>query len=302
MSLFKILSIDGGGIRGILPAQLLAAIEAKLQQKSGNSQARIADYVNLVAGTSTGGIITTLLLTPNEQGRPKYAATEITQFYKQYGRQIFADSFWRKLYTLNGLFGPNYSAKAFETILKDFLGDKTNADMLRPFIVTAFETARAESVFFSNRMKQKATTVQRERAIEPFWKFYMRDIVRSTAAAPTYLPPACISPIENPSYKYSLIDGGVFANNPAMCAVIEAMKTPFAANDNAQAPKPNQLVLISLGTSSSPVGHDYSKVKDWGKIKWIKPVLNSMMVGSADTVDYQCRKLFEAHGLKENYI
>lgn len=86
---FRILSIDGGGIRGILPGQILVSLEEKLKSKSHNTSARIADYFDLVAGTSTGAILSAAYVCPNEEGRPKYSAKEAVNFYLEDGDEIF---------------------------------------------------------------------------------------------------------------------------------------------------------------------------------------------------------------------
>jgi len=84
---FRILSIDGGGIRGILPGQLLVELEKKLQTISGNSSARIADYFDMIAGTSTGGILTCLYLYPDKKNpsRPLFTAKEAVDLYLENG-------------------------------------------------------------------------------------------------------------------------------------------------------------------------------------------------------------------------
>ncbi|MFS7894997.1 putative patatin-like phospholipase domain, Acyl transferase/acyl hydrolase/lysophospholipase [Helianthus anomalus] len=83
-----VLSIDGGGVRGIVPATLLAFLESKIQEIDG-PDARIADYFDVIAGTSTGGLMTTMLAAPNEQNRPMFAAKDITNFYFQHSPRIF---------------------------------------------------------------------------------------------------------------------------------------------------------------------------------------------------------------------
>ncbi|OQU84037.1 hypothetical protein SORBI_3005G219100 [Sorghum bicolor] len=74
-----VLSIDGGGIRGIIPATILARLETLLQRIDGQD-ARIADYFDFIAGTSTGGLITAMLSAPGKDKRPLFAAKEINQF------------------------------------------------------------------------------------------------------------------------------------------------------------------------------------------------------------------------------
>jgi patatin-like phospholipase/acyl hydrolase len=84
-----ILSIDGGGMRGIIPGKILARLETLLKEKSGNPDARIADYFDVAAGTSVGGIITTMLFTDNGTGSPLFTGEEAWQLIAQRGREIF---------------------------------------------------------------------------------------------------------------------------------------------------------------------------------------------------------------------
>ncbi|RLM59107.1 patatin-like protein 1 [Panicum miliaceum] len=86
-----VLSIDGGGIRGLIPATILARLEAQLQEKDG-PDARIADYFDVVAGTSTGGLIAAMLTAPGKDNRPLFAAKDISQFYLENGPKIFSQT------------------------------------------------------------------------------------------------------------------------------------------------------------------------------------------------------------------
>ena len=81
--LTRILSIDGGGIRGILPGQVLVSLEEKLKKLDKNKDAKIADYFDLIAGTSTGGILSCMYLTPTDEKnkRPKFSAKKAVELY-----------------------------------------------------------------------------------------------------------------------------------------------------------------------------------------------------------------------------
>ena len=100
----RILSIDGGGIRGIIPGQVLIALEQKLQQLSGDPNKRLADAFDLIAGTSTGGILTCLYLCP-DQGtkRPKFSAAQAVDLYLQHGDNIFDVSLFKSIESLGGI-------------------------------------------------------------------------------------------------------------------------------------------------------------------------------------------------------
>ncbi|KAF3339433.1 Patatin-like protein 2 [Carex littledalei] len=87
-NIVTILSIDGGGVRGLIPAAILVFLESKLQELDGED-ARIADYFDVISGTSTGGLVTTMLAAPNEQKRPLFSAKDIITFYNENIPKIF---------------------------------------------------------------------------------------------------------------------------------------------------------------------------------------------------------------------
>ena len=87
-SMVTVLSIDGGGVRGIIPGTILTFLEAKLQELDG-PDVRIADYFDIVAGTSTGGLVTAMLTAPDKEGRPLFAAKDINDFYLRHSPKIF---------------------------------------------------------------------------------------------------------------------------------------------------------------------------------------------------------------------
>ena len=118
MPLFSILSIDGGGIRGIIPAMILAEIE----RRTGR---RIAEMFDLIAGTSTGGILALGLTVPHEQKRnkPRYRASQLVSFYEEDGKEIF-HSFWQDVVSLHGLMEERYPSEPIERVLRKYLGDQ----------------------------------------------------------------------------------------------------------------------------------------------------------------------------------
>ncbi len=281
----RILSLDGGGIRGIIPGQVLVSVEQKLQQLSGKPDFRISDAFDLIAGTSTGGILTCLYLCPDRiSGKPKFSAPEALDLYFQHGDNIFDVSIFRSIETLDGVADAKYSAHALEKALHDYLGDMKLSDLLKPCLITAYDITRRQAQFFNSADVSKKGSG---------WDYYLRDVARATSAAPTYFEPANISSLDRTVYP--LIDGGVFANNPTMCACVEA----FNADPTLTV---GNLHILSLGTGEVDKSYHYSEAKNWGKIGWIGPVLDIMMSGVAETVDYQVRKLFNSAGCADQYL
>ena len=139
----RVLSIDGGGIRGILPGQILVKLENILQKKTDNDQACIADYFDLLAGTSTGGILICLYLCPDDpeasKPRPRFSAKEAVELYLERGDEIFDVSLWQKVKSAGGLTDEKYSADELEEALEDYLQDLWLSDLLKPCLVTAYD-------------------------------------------------------------------------------------------------------------------------------------------------------------------
>lgn len=132
----------------------------------------------------------------------------------------------------------------------------------------------------------------------PTNNFLVRDICRATSAAPTYFSPAKIKSVYG--QYFSLIDGGLFANNPALCAYAEARKIPFAevlkSHLKPNRPSVNDMMIVSVGTGSETKPYPYKNLENAGKIKWISPVIDILMSSNAETVDYQLSQMFQTLG------
>jgi len=291
-----ILSIDGGGIRGILPGVILAYLEEQLQVKSGNKELRVSDFFDLLAGTSTGGILTAMYVTPDENGRPKFSAQDAVDLYLKNGEKIFSIPLARRIINWLGLFETRYPVTNIEQILHRYLGNVKLSEALKPCMITAYEIFQRKTIFFNQVDTLKGITND----------YLMRDIARSTSAAPTYFKPAKIySTFGAPLY---LIDGGMFANNPAMCAYAEArtskFKEIFQRDDKPNYPNATEMIIISIGTCSHGEPYPYHKARKWGVVGWLRPLIDILMSGNSETVDYELNELFGAIDAKNqsNYI
>jgi patatin-like phospholipase/acyl hydrolase len=281
---FRILSIDGGGIRGIIPGQVLVHLESKLQMQTNNPDARIADYFDLIAGTSTGGILTIAHLCPHPEqpGRPKYNASEVVDFYLKKGSEIFAQSTLHKIFPVKGMWNEKYSAQSFEKVLNEYFSETKLSELLKPCLIPSYDIERRRAHFFTQHSSKGSNT-----------KDYLnKDVARATSAAPTYFEVAQIKSFSD--HEYPLVDGGVFVNNPALCAFAESM----AKFDTT----PKNIVMLSLGTGFVRNPYLYEKAKNWGAISWIKPMIDIMMSGVADVVDYQLEQIFNSADKAEKYL
>lgn len=291
--LTRILSLDGGGIRGIIPAQILVALEKKLQKKTNKPEARIADYFDLIAGTSTGGILTCVYLTPEKPGssKPRFKAEDAVDLYIENGHQIFSVSWFQKIRSVSGLFNEMYPSSGIESVLHKYFGDLQLKDLIRPCLVSSYDVDNSKANFFTQHDAQKDGK-----------NYYVRDVARATSAAPTYFEVASVNSLNAKSKVLPLIDGGVFANNPAMCAYAEAQVWNFRKNEDPIT-NTEDLLILSLGNGGNTQMHyQYEKVKDWGIIEWIKPLINIMMSGVEQTVDYQLKQLFKAVKRENQYV
>ncbi|XP_068314256.1 patatin-like protein 2 isoform X2 [Pyrus communis] len=151
-SLITVLSIDGGGIRGIIPGTILSFLESELQKLDGKD-ARLADYFDVITGTSTGGLVTAMLTTPDENNRPLYAAKDITAFYLENCPKIFPqDSSIVANLAMNVkvLGKPKYDGKYLHSLLREKLGDKHLRHTLTNVVIPTFDIKRLQPVIFSS--------------------------------------------------------------------------------------------------------------------------------------------------------
>ncbi len=291
----KILSLDGGGIRGIIAGTFLKYIEEKLQELSGDKNTRIADHFDFVAGTSTGGILAAMLLAPDENGRPKFTAEEALNLYLKKGYNIFNGS-RRSLIARLGVVAQfcnatQYSPKYLEELLDKYFGNMTIDKLLKPCIIPTYDIKHQRAVFFRSR-----ETKQRQ--------YYLKDAVRSTSAGPTYFPPKATENLtptsderEKGLHKYLNVDGGVFANNPLMCAYAECRKPSTFPDRNGRPLSVTEMIVLSIGTGSQRLPFaNVNRANRWGLVSWAKNVPTLMMNGALDTTTYQFASVFKAGG------
>jgi len=282
----KILSIDGGGIRGVIPGMLLVALEEKLKKESKNPDAAIVDYFDFFAGTSTGGILTCLLLCPSDENptRPKFSAKEALDLYLEHGNEIFKMSFFKRLRAKFGLAGERYNSHIFEGVLKKYFDKTKLSQLIKPCIISAYNIELRKTHFF----RQQNAIVRGD-----VRDFYLKDVCRATSAAPTYFSVAEIHSLAN--VRYPLLDGGVFATNPALSGLIEVTK---AFNQT----RINDIYLFSLGTGRSKRSYDYDHFKKSSAMAIVPALIDIMMSGVAETSDFFLQQLFHSAGKEKNYV
>lgn len=280
----RILSLDGGGIRGIITAVILKYIQEQLQ-KIDNPNAKIGDYFDLIAGSSTGGLLTAILLFPDNTKSAKFSVEAALDLYAKKGDSIFNVSFWEEIINPFGLFNEKISQRNLERQLKEVFGNLELRELIKPCLITSYDINQRKAKFFCSH-----------EAHSPLENFYVKDVCRATSAAPTYFEPAKIKSLYD--QEFTLIDGGVYANNPAMCAYAEARKIAFSQvlNDSEKTDYPSikDMVIISIGTGEVLKPYTYEKFVNAGKIKWISPLIDILLSANAETVHYYLSKMYEA--------
>ncbi|KAG8632590.1 patatin-like protein 2 [Manihot esculenta] len=305
-NLITILSIDGGGIRGIVPATILAYLEAQFQELDGED-ARLADYFDVIAGTGTGGLITAMLTAPNQQNRPLFSAKDIKLFYLQHCPRIFPQkrgicgSLWNRF---KSLLGPSYDGKYLHRQIKQKLGEVRVNEALTNVVIPCFDIKRLQPTIFSTYEAKKS----------PCLNAKLSDICIGTSAAPTYLP-AHYFKNQDPKgnvKEFHLIDGGVAANNPTLVAITQVTKQIFDENPDFFPVKPmdyGRFVVISIGTGTPKMEQKYNAkmAAKWGTLGWLLhggsvPLVDVFTQASADMIDFHISVAFQALHSEANYL
>lgn len=235
----NILSINGGGIKGLIALRQIVELEKMLKQP-------IHKHFDFITGTSTGGIIATLLSLG-------YTAEDLLKFYINHGSLIF-----KKRFLHFGLIRPKYSDKYFNEIIKKYVGDKTLFDCKTNIIIPAFNATTNELVLFKSN---KITSYHEKR------NYALFDVIRSTSSAPGYFKP---HKIENDYY----IDGGLVVNNPVQMALIEAMKEGYDKF---------HIISFSTGKITKPIK---DSLIHSGMLQWASPTIDILLREMDKTCDY----------------
>jgi len=256
---FRIIALDGGGIRGVLTAVLLDRLA---QHYPGLLDP--PDAVMLFAGTSTGGILALGLaagLTP----------AQMRDLYVVNGKSIFDATWLRDIGDLGGIAGAKYDNANLKAVLGQTFAGATLGTLKHRVLISSFQLDDGapnpswKPKFFHNFPGPDSDAAE-----------LVVDVAMETSAAPTYFP----------SYK-GFIDGGVIANNPSMAALAQALD---GRNPVAERATIEDITLLSIGTGTS-LQYIKDKELDWGDAQWIKPLISIMMDGSVGVADFECIQL-----------
>lgn len=254
----RLLSIDGGGLAGLVPAEALIEIEKQLDRLTGESLP-LCDRFDLIGGTSTGAILAAGLALG-------LRASELAQFYLDFGREIFTKVFWPLR------FWHSYPSGPLETHLKAVFGEGTalGSEKLRTnLVIVAKNVTLGRTWFFTNNPNGRYFSNNRG---VPLWQ-----IVRASSAAPTYFAPQMISVPEDDGEvrKYEYIDGGVSSyNNPSLQVFLEATEPRYQFGWATGA---NKLLLISLGTGFNAATIPMGKAARYNLLNWARYAVKELM-------------------------
>src|SRR3954468_14941031 len=226
---------------------------------------------DLIAGTSTGGILACGLTRPGENGGPAFTAADLIGLYESEGPEIFHRSLVKRIESVEGYVDERYEDRGLNAALNRYLDGTRLSQAVCDLFITAYEIERRQAFFFRSSRARS----------DPSYDFTFVDVARATSAAPTYFEPARVGDAAGAA-SYALIDGGVFALNPAMCAYAELSAT--GRRDEID-------LVVSLGTGSHTRPLPVEGVRGWGQREWARPLVDVVFDGLAQTVDFELGQL-----------
>jgi len=266
--MYRILSLDGGGLRGVLTAKLLERLET--------AHPGFLSQVDLFAGTSTGGVLAlglALGLSPTDMG----------QLYREAADKVFADSTWDDIRDLGKLRGADYSNQPLRQAILERIGEVTLGDLPKRVLISSFQVDNNPRTpgalrtwkpkFFHNFPGPDSDAGEK-----------VVDVALRTSAAPTYFP-----------IYQGYVDGGVVVNNPSMCALAQALQPETGGQ------KLREVALLSIGTGASSKYLPHQDA-DWGLAQWAPHLVSMTIEGGVGVADYQCRQMLGRRYLRINPV
>jgi hypothetical protein len=276
---FKVLSIDGGGIKGLYSAQILRHFEEKFQ-------CSISDHFDMLCGTSTGGLIAMALSL-------KIPAADICAFYENEGPKIFTNfkkiNFLGKKYS-NGTVkqlvrGGKFSDKNLRTALEGIFGDKKIGESNNLLCIPSYNITEARPFIF--KYDHEEGDLNRDN------KALYVDVALATSAAPTYFPMAEISYYDNKQF----IDGGVWGNNPTLVGYLEALQY-FVGTGKAF----NKLKILSVSSLSLTGGKPTGLKRNRSFLDWKDDLFETSFTGQSFFADFFMKKIATLNDLPVDYV
>ncbi|XP_076896673.1 patatin-like protein 7 [Bidens hawaiensis] len=282
-----VLSIDGGGMRSILAGKALVHLENALKVKSGDPNARIADYIDVTAGTGVGGVFTAMLFGSENRKTPIFEADDTWRFLAERNNQLYCTSAGGLLKRIfrggnKGLSLPHATA-SFEKIMKEAFvvngRSLTLRDTLKPVLIPCYDLSSSAPFLFS-----RADALETDS-----FDFRLWEVCRATSAEPNLFEPVNMASVDGKT-RCVAVGGGVAMSNPTAAAITHVLHNkqefPFVRGVE-------DLLVLSLGTGQSLEGnYDYDRVKGWKAKDWARPVARISGDSSADMVDHAVAMAF----------
>ncbi|QFY42527.1 patatin-like phospholipase family protein [Candidatus Methylospira mobilis] len=292
---FRILSLDGGGIRGVISARILQEVEKAIREQC-NGQS-LTEYFDMIAGTSTGSLIAAAVAVG-------YSPSTLVDIYQNEGTKIFPyqklmDPRRWKLLLQNGPSAPKFSNEGLIGVIQGLEKFKKGGEYIKLrdvgrespeqavpnpiLVIPAFDTKYRNTTVFTNYRPSDKKKWYLE---QPLWK-----ICLSSASAPTFFPPCEFTNTEANGEEWSFphVDGGVTANNPALCAISRAIELGH---------KLENIQLLSIGTGQNKNPMEFNEIKGWGLVQWGLHISDVFMEGQAEVQGNICLNLLG--GFKSN--
>ncbi|NEO77263.1 patatin-like phospholipase family protein [Moorena sp. SIO4G3] len=293
---FKILSLDGGGMRGVISARILQEIEDKIDKKYGQ---KLHEYFDLVAGTSTGSILAAGIACKMDAGK-------LIEVYEKQGENIFLKSIrdmrkWRKLSQIFGggvLYPHEFPDKSGEQGLANVLKGKLkiNSDKKSNKCPLLSEIKDLQLLIPSYDILSRNTTwFANDDPKEWFYNLPLWQICTASASAPTFFPPYQLQYSDQKSLPH--IDGGVSANNPVLAAIAYAL----SMTSDKKPSNIGKIAVLSIGTGKTTYPYTYAEVKKWGEAQWARHIPHMFLDPDAENSEQIALRMFRGIG-RQNYL
>ncbi|MCT7979827.1 patatin-like phospholipase family protein [Laspinema olomoucense] len=269
---YRILALDGGGIRGVIAARIIQEIEKEIHQPFNQ-------YFDMIVGTSTGSILAAGLaigLSP----------ATIIQIYRQEGRRIFNSS-WFKKNISHWLKQPKYSNEGLISVLKEYLRHDQFGEIefgqipqisRAKLLILAYDLFYRNTTFFISHLPESQKRW--------FNDVKLWEICVCSASAPTFFPPYELKwqdEERGEEWKFPHVDGGVAANNPSLAALSHVV--------GAEKQELKDVAILSVGTGKTTEPLQYEEVKNWGTVKWGEQIANVFMGSQFQISSDICRQI-----------
>ena len=293
MPIRHILTIDGGGVRGLVSTIVLEALQDEL--KSAGKNEAIGNCFDLIAGTSSGALIAAGLAFPAPDGGAGPTPSDLRTFFETQARTIFPSRPFCNIPIvgrLPQLFGPLHDPAPFKNLLDMQFGDMVFASARRNVMITAYSIDPRDILLFRG-----GPAYEKQKKAARYEMVRVSDAVLGSSAAPTFFPPHRIESTDQIS-TWTAIDGGVFLNDPAMAAYTEALRL-FPGDE---------IRVVSLGTGRQTRNYPFERARNWGFSQWVSPtgrfrtpLISAIQDGQARTVNRQLDYLLGAGYYRFDY-